>query len=407
MNIMESTPVSERILAFNQSRDAATIPLKYTLMRESSFRFLRGSCHLFYEQIDKELLPVSPAAWLCGDLHLENFGSFKGSDKQVYFDINDFDEAILGPASWDVVRLLTSTITACGNAGFPYTYTKKLLQQLAEGYFTTLQNGKAKTVERETATGLIKELFTKTAERKEKKIIQDRADAVTGFTKLLNDNSKKLFTINDKGLKRELIRTIQGWLNKKHGQNTRKILDLSFVVAGTGSIGIKKYLALINKPATGKKYLLLIKQALPSSLQPYISIKQPAWKNDAERICSIQYRMQHVIPGDSDTLFFREDCYTTRWIQPAADKISFDSFAKEKNQHNSLMNTLGGLVASGQLRSCSRQGSVSADELIAFGADQSVIVPLIAAAKIYAAINEKNYKEFCRSYDKGVFDLKK
>jgi uncharacterized protein (DUF2252 family) len=404
---MEPATISQQILAFNQNRDASTIPLKYALMRESSFRFLRGSCHLFYGQIDKDVLPASPAVWLCGDLHLENFGSFKGSDKQVYFDINDFDEAILGPALWDVVRLLTSIITASGNAGFPYTYTKTLLQQLAESYFTTLQNGKAATVEKETATGLIEELFTKTAERKEKKLIQDRADAATGFTKLLNDNSKKLFAIPDKGLKRELIKTIQEWLNKKHGRNVRKVLDLSFVVAGTGSIGIKKYLALIDKPAAAKKYLLLVKQALPSSLVPYISMKQPAWKNDAERICDIQYRMQHITPGDLDTLLFHEDWYTTRWVQPAADKISFESFAKERDQHNLLMNTLGKLVASAQLRSSGRQGSASADELIAFGFEKSVIPSLIAAAKEYAAINEKNYKEFCKSYDKGVFDLKK
>jgi uncharacterized protein (DUF2252 family) len=407
MNIMELTPISERVLAFNQNRDTATIPLKYALMRESSFRFLRGTCHLFYEQADKALLPGSPAAWLCGDLHLENFGSFKGSDKQVYFDINDFDEAILGPALWDVLRLLTSILTACGNAGFTYSYTKKLIQQLAVSYFTTLQNGKAKTIERETATGLIEELFTKTAERKEKKLIQDRSDAATGFTKLVNDNSKKLFDISDKALKRELIKTIQQWLDKRHGRNVRKILDISFIVAGTGSIGIKKYLALIDKPAAGKKYLLLVKQALPSSLQPYISLQQPAWKNDAERICNIQYRMQHITPGDSDTVSFREDWYTTRWVQPAADKIGFESFAKERTQHNMLMNTLGELVASAQLRSSGRQGSASADELIAFGYDQSVIATLIAAAKMYAAINEKNYKEFCRSYDKGVFNLKK
>jgi len=404
---MSSETVSQRILAFNQNRDATTIPLKYTMMRESSFRFLRGTCHLFYEKVNKENLPASPAAWLCGDLHLENFGSFKGSDRQVYFDINDFDEAILGPALWDIVRLVASIIVACNNAGFPYTYTKKLLQQLIRNYFTTLQNGKALTIERETATGLVEELFEKAARQKEKKLIQEKTDATTGFTKLLNDNSKKLFAVKDKNLKKELIQTVQLWLNKTHGRNIRKVLDLSFYVAGTGSIGVKRYLALIDKPAVNKKYLLMVKQALPSSLQPYISLKQPEWPNDAERICSVQYRMQHVTPGGLNALLFRNDWYVTRWIQPSADKISFDSFIKEKDQHNPLMNSLGELVASAQLRSCSRQGSASADELISFGSDYSVAQQIISVSKEYAAVNEKNYREFCKSYDKGVFDLKK
>ncbi len=117
---MSSVTVSQRILAFNQNRDGLTLPLKYAAMRESSFRFLRGSCHLFYEEINKAQLPASPPAWLCGDLHLENFGSFKGSDRQVYFDINDFDEAILGPALWDIIRLMTSIIAEGDNAGFTY-----------------------------------------------------------------------------------------------------------------------------------------------------------------------------------------------------------------------------------------------------------------------------------------------
>ncbi|MBS1608755.1 MAG: DUF2252 family protein [Bacteroidetes bacterium] len=403
---MSPAAVSQRILAFNQQRDALTLPLKYAAMRESSFRFLRGACHLFYEEIYKNSLPASPAAWLCGDLHLENFGSFKGSDRQVYFDINDFDEAILGPALYDIIRLLTSIIVAGSNAGFAYAYSKKLLQQLLESYFQALQNGKAKTVERETATGLVEELFDKTSERKEKKLVQDKTNAANGFSKLINDNTKRLFDIKDKKLKKELIKAIQLWLNRAHGPNTRKVSDLSFAVAGTGSIGTNRYLALIDKPAVNKKYLLIIKQALPSSLQTYVSLPQPEWKNEAERICNIQYRMQHVTPGDLNILSFHDGWYVTRWVQPAADKISFESFAKEKDQHIPLMNTLGELVASAQLRSCSRQGSASADELIAFGSVTSVIPQLIDLAKEYHTDNEKKFKEFCKDYDKGVFNLK-
>ncbi len=83
--------IAERILQFNQPCDPAKTLLKYKAIREISFRFLRGTIHLFYEDlVGQYTLPESPLSWLCGDLHLENFGSFKGNDHEVYFDINDF-----------------------------------------------------------------------------------------------------------------------------------------------------------------------------------------------------------------------------------------------------------------------------------------------------------------------------
>ncbi|NJK53097.1 MAG: DUF2252 family protein, partial [Leptolyngbyaceae cyanobacterium SU_3_3] len=68
----------------------------------NAFVFLRGSCHLFYEDLPTDSrLDAAPHTWICGDLHLQNFGSYKGDDRLVYFDINDFDEAALAPCTWD------------------------------------------------------------------------------------------------------------------------------------------------------------------------------------------------------------------------------------------------------------------------------------------------------------------
>ena len=57
---------------------------------------------------DTGLSQKAPLTWCCGDLHFENFGSYKGDNRLVYFDINDYDEAALAPATWDMLRLLTS-----------------------------------------------------------------------------------------------------------------------------------------------------------------------------------------------------------------------------------------------------------------------------------------------------------
>ena len=105
--------VAERIRRFNAGRDPERLRLKYKAMHKDPFAFLRGTCHLFYEDWPaRSPLNDAPLAWICGDLHLENFGTFKGDNGLEYFDLNDFDEAILAPCTWDITRLVTDKIVA-------------------------------------------------------------------------------------------------------------------------------------------------------------------------------------------------------------------------------------------------------------------------------------------------------
>ena len=103
--------IAERIVEFNARRDPERLELKYRAIRANAFAFLRGTCHLFYEQLPASgPLKNAPLAWVCGDLHLENFGSYKGDNRLVYFDLNDFDESALLPVSWDLVRFTASVL---------------------------------------------------------------------------------------------------------------------------------------------------------------------------------------------------------------------------------------------------------------------------------------------------------
>ncbi len=90
---------------------------KLQRMTASPLGYLRGAAALFYELLaDHPELAAGPEGegWLVGDAHLENFGAFRSADGHgigsVVFDVNDFDEAIVGPFRWDVVRLLTSVL---------------------------------------------------------------------------------------------------------------------------------------------------------------------------------------------------------------------------------------------------------------------------------------------------------
>ena len=108
--------VAERIAAFNAGRDPRRLERKYRAMRLDPFVFFRGTAHLYWEDWARraERLPKSPTVWACGDLHLENFGSYLGDNRLVYFDLNDFDEAAMAPAIADLTRLLASLRLAGG-----------------------------------------------------------------------------------------------------------------------------------------------------------------------------------------------------------------------------------------------------------------------------------------------------
>lgn len=152
--------VVRQILDFNAGREPERLQLKYDKMQADAFVFLRGSCHLFYQQLAcKGVFKSAPPVWSCGDLHFENFGSYKGDNRLAYFDMNDFDEAILAPASWDLVRMLTSLQVGAHSLGLRADEVQQLCEGFLQSYASTLSQGKAYWVETQTARGLVGDLL--------------------------------------------------------------------------------------------------------------------------------------------------------------------------------------------------------------------------------------------------------
>lgn len=158
--------VVRQIKMFNAGRDPERLESKYRAMRAGTFAFLRGTCHLFYDRLSRSgIFKNAPLAWVCGDLHLENFGSYKGDNRLVYFDINDFDEAALAPASWDLVRMLASVWIGAGSTGASAAEARSLCTSFLDIYSSTLAAGKAYWAERETARGPVRALLDGLRER--------------------------------------------------------------------------------------------------------------------------------------------------------------------------------------------------------------------------------------------------
>src|SRR5215831_16683786 len=109
-----------QIEAFNKGRLPPLLALKYRKMAASPFGYFRGTNNLFHADGPRQAwLERMPAVWLNGDLHLENFGTYRGDNRLVYFDVGDFDDGCLGPASRDLLRFLVGLDLAAGELGIP------------------------------------------------------------------------------------------------------------------------------------------------------------------------------------------------------------------------------------------------------------------------------------------------
>ncbi len=144
-------------------------------MAESLFSFYRGTCHLFYEDLVKATdFPASPYSWICGDQHLENFGSFKSDNRLVYFDLNDFDESLLAPALWEIARLVGRIFIAFDSLGIESEKSDKMAALYVKSYAATLACGKPNYIEPKPAKGISRELLLDARDQWSKGILLKR-----------------------------------------------------------------------------------------------------------------------------------------------------------------------------------------------------------------------------------------
>lgn len=97
-------------------RVEALVPLRYGRMSVSPFTFFRGSAILQAHDL-AETVNTGIVFPICGDAHLMNFGGFATPERQLVFDLNDFDEVAPGPWEWDLKRLTASLAIAGEHMG--------------------------------------------------------------------------------------------------------------------------------------------------------------------------------------------------------------------------------------------------------------------------------------------------
>ena len=401
--------LADRLILFNQPLLPDMVQLKYEGMAENSFRFFRGTCHIFYEDLANSApLPMSPLTWICGDLHMENYGSYKGNNKLVYFDMNDFDEGLLAPALYEIIRMITSILVGFDTLNIDEEKAIKMVKLFLKTYAATLAGQKAISIEPRTAKGIVCDFLTSAQNSSEKELLKKRTTLTKRKKLALSLENEKHFKLGKK-LKHELTAHVREWIaNSSDGPYNFEAESVIFRLAGTGSLGVKRYLFLLKSTNTKNKYLLVdMKQARPSSAQPYVHVQQLNWSNDAERVISIQKRMQNVSSSLLSTTVFREESYVIQELQPVKDAIKFNLLKDEYRDIYQVIDDMAALLASAQIRSGGIQGSSIIDDLAAFGnsvADWQP--PVLAYAQKYAKKVQADYAQFVKDFENGVFKEK-
>jgi uncharacterized protein (DUF2252 family) len=397
--------VVEQILRYNAGRDPERLAMKYRNMRRGPFVFLRATCHLFPSQLPGDgALAGAPAVWSCGDLHLENFGSYKGDNRLTYFDINDFDEGALLPASWDVVRLLASVRLAAAPLKLPPERVRALCDTLLDVYFAALGDGCARWIERDTAEGPVRELFDEVRRRQRARFLDGRTIRRRRRRELRVDGRKAL-----PAAKKQRARVLEFIARFAAAQPKPKffeVLDIARRIAGNGSLGVDRYVVLVEgKGSPDANYLLDLKEALPSALEGALTLRQPRWDCEAERVVAIARRVQAVPAAFLHAVRMGKRSYVLRDLQPTADRVAFGDRVQDPARLLSLMRSVGQCTAWAHLRATGRQGAAIADELIAFARETGWRKRLRRASEACARNVSAQWAAFAAAYDEGAFEL--
>ncbi len=399
-----ATYIPEKIKEFNKGRIPEILDLKYKAMRQDRYRFLRAVPFLFYEDAQKfSFLHDSPNVWLCGDLHLENLGSYKGDNRIAYFDINDFDECLLGPCLLDVARMLTSIHVASANLNITRQQANNLCEIFTDKYFDMLAEGYIRDLEKQTTRGAIRQFLRKVQKRKRKSFLKKKTVTKNNRTNILIDHTHTLSLKN--GEKRIIGEGIHSWAKKTGASDFFRVKDIAFRIAGTSSLGIRRFVALVNgRGAPNGRFLIDLKETTPPCAENFIRVAQPRWINDAERIVEVQKRILSVPPALLAPIEIGGVHYVLKEMQPAADRIDYTIFHGNQKKLKNVLENMGAICAWSCLRSSGRQGSAIADELISFAEkERSVIKEIRNFAHNYTIALEGYYLDYCRAYDKGYY----
>ncbi|HTY15985.1 MAG TPA: DUF2252 domain-containing protein [Methanoregulaceae archaeon] len=302
-------PVSV-IKTSSEDRWAHLVPIRYGRMSKSPFTFFRGSASLM--ALDIAMMPTADIrVQSCGDCHLLNFGLFATPERNLIFDINDFDETLPAPFEWDIKRLATSFSVAARDNKFSERECKLITRKCIQAYreaitkfasmkildvwYARFDVDKFIAASPDAETKHRRQVIAQKARSNSAESIFPKITQVIAGRRSIMDQPPliyhppretkiperfiSLFEVYRKSLSYER----RGLLDRYH------IMDMAVKVVGIGSVGTRCGVLLLV--AEDNDILILqVKQAMASVLEPYAGKSE--FKNHGERVVAGQRSMQ-------------------------------------------------------------------------------------------------------------------
>ena len=302
----------EILKASNQDRLAELVPIRYGRMLASPFTFLRGSAGLMAAD-----LATTPTTGLrvqaCGDCHLLNFGLFATPERNLIFDINDFDETLPAPWEWDVKRLAVSFVVAVRDIQLGDKRAQAAASECVRAYRERLRELSKMSpldvwYDRLDAQAIIdmapdvkireirEEIVAKARHRISDYLYPQISEEIAGRRRLIDQPPAMFHITKEQDPEHEAI--VQQALEQYRLSlaDERRVLfdrysleDVVIKAVGIGSVGTACFVGLFFS-AENHPLLLQFKQACPSVLEPYAGKSQYA--NHGQRVVVGQRLMQ-------------------------------------------------------------------------------------------------------------------
>ncbi len=302
------------------SRVEELVPIRYGRMMASAFAFFRGAAYVMAS--DLASTPRSGLnVQLCGDAHLSNFGGFASPERDLIFDVNDFDETLPGPWEWDLKRLAASIAIAGRDRGFARREREEAVRATVAQYREAMRNiaglgnldiwysrvnraGLLARLEAEATAQQVK-TFRKTTAKALKKdnarAFERLAHTVDGEPQIVSD-PPLIVRVEDllpqmrarefqEGM-HELLRSYRASLPHDRRQllERYRYVDLARKVVGVGSVGTRAWVVLMLGRDDGDPLFLQCKEAQPSVLEPFLGRSE--FDNHGRRVVEGQRMMQ-------------------------------------------------------------------------------------------------------------------
>ena len=292
--------------ASNRGRVPSLIPIRYGRMLHSPFAFLRGAASIMAFDLARTAIS-GIRVQAGGDTHLMNFGGFATPERQLLFDVNDFDETTRAPWEWDLKRLVASVAVAGRHLRLSKRHNAAATMAAAAGYreqmlLSAPMHSLERWYQRVDATK-IAELHFETLGRNSSAAplhpvtehLFPKLTEVVGKTREIRENPPLIFhprkgdrtIINVKRLLAQYQATLPA--DRRTLLERFRLVDVAIKVVGVGSVGTRCAVVLLMA-AEDDPLFLQLKEARASVLERYAG--RSPYPNHGERVVEGQRLMQ-------------------------------------------------------------------------------------------------------------------